>query len=68
LQLLKRHRLHKIKNEWHRQEKAIRGLERMRPVFYCLNDDQRDRPDERVVELVRRFLDDYYPGKSPFEK
>ncbi|MBM3264367.1 MAG: Stealth CR1 domain-containing protein [candidate division Zixibacteria bacterium] len=68
LQLLKRHRLHKIKNEWHRQEKAIRGLERMRPVFYCLNDDQRDCPDEPVVELVRRFLDDYYPGKSPFEK
>ena len=42
-------------------------LGRMRPKFYCLNDDQGERPDPWVRERVRQFLEGYYPEPSMFE-
>lgn len=66
-ELLTYHRFHKIVNHYGRQEKGIRRLQRIRPKFYCLNDDQGAHPDEQVVQLISRFLDEYYPDKSSFE-
>ena len=67
-QLVKYHRFHKVTNNLKRQMKGLDRIRRMRPKFYCLNDDQGEHPDESVVKLVRDFLDNYYPDPSPFEK
>ena len=67
-ELTKIHRFHKITNCLKAQVKGLDRLRHMRPKFYCLNDDQRDLPDEAVVELVKEFLEGYYPQPSSFEK
>ena len=67
-QLLRYHRFHKITNRYGRQRRGLGRIEATRPKFYCLNDDQRDRPNLEVVRLVREFLDRLYPEKSPYEK
>ncbi|MFK7951626.1 MAG: Stealth CR1 domain-containing protein [Ekhidna sp.] len=66
--LLKIHSFHKITNDFKKQEKAFKKLEEKQPKFYCLNDDQGDRPNPKVVELVQDFLQTQYPSKSSFEK
>jgi hypothetical protein len=38
-----------------------------RPKMYCLNDNFGNNPDAGIVKMARKFLDDYYPGKSSFE-
>ena len=65
--LLKIHTFHKITNNLKKQENAIHALEKKAPKFYCMNDDQRDNPNPKVVELVQQFLDRQYPDKSNFE-
>jgi hypothetical protein len=42
-------------------------LEYTRPAMYCLNDNFGDSPDARVVNMTKKFLEDYYPEKSSFE-
>lgn len=66
--LLRYHRFHKIRNNFAAQKSAFAKLRALRPKFYCLNDDQGDRPDERVSALVRAFLDEHYPQPSSFER
>ena len=44
------------------------ALVRMRPKFYCLNDDQGANPDAWVCNRVKGFLDAYYPDASEFER
>jgi len=67
LEVLKYHRFHKITNGVTGQKKGIDRLKKMRPKFYCLNDDQRQNPNETVVRLVKNFLDENYPEPSSFE-
>ena len=67
IDLLKIHSFHKITNNLQRQNKAFQKLERKKPKFYCLNDDQRDKPNPEVVKLVKGFLDRMYPERSEFE-
>lgn len=59
---------HKITNNLARQKKALERINRVKPNFYCLNDDQGKNPNLEVVTLVQTFLSDYYPEKSSFEK
>lgn len=66
--LLKYHRFHKITNNINKQKKGLDRLRKMRPKFYCLNDDQREHPNEAVVEIVKQFLQEHYPEPSSFEK
>ncbi|MEP4532909.1 MAG: stealth conserved region 3 domain-containing protein [Cyclobacteriaceae bacterium] len=67
-ELLKINTFHKILNSLSHQEKALNKLEKKKPKFYCLNDDQRDNPNPEVIKLVRDFLNRNYPEKSSFEK
>lgn len=67
-ELSKIHTFHKIKNNYERQVKALEQLEKKAPKFFCLNDDQRDNPNPKVVELVQDYLNRKYPVKSDFEK
>jgi hypothetical protein len=39
-----------------------------RPKWYSLNDNFGDRPNPRVVALIRRYLESTYPEPSRFEK
>ncbi|MEQ9306945.1 MAG: Stealth CR1 domain-containing protein [Marinoscillum sp.] len=66
-ELLKVHTFHKITNNLKKQEKAMGVLERKSPKFFCLNDDQRDNPNPKVVKLIQDFLNRNYPDKSEFE-
>lgn len=65
---LKYHRFHKITNNRERQQRGLGWLKEMKPKFYCLNDDQRNRPDGDVAALVKNFLEERYPAPSSFEK
>lgn len=67
-ELLKINTFHKITNKLSFQNKAFAKIESKRPKFYCLNDDQRDKPNEDVVKLVQAFLGSNYPEKTSFEK
>lgn len=67
-QLLRYHRFHKIMNHFPSQNRKLIKLQKMRPKFYCLNDDQRNNPNPRVVELVQTFLNTCYPKPSQFEQ
>lgn len=66
--LLKIHTFHKITNDLLYQEKMIKKLLMKQPKFYCLNDDQREYPDPKVVKFIQTFLERTYPVKSAFEK
>lgn len=68
LQSRRYHRLHKITNDPAAQRSGLAELERARPRFYCLNDDQGDAPNPEVVALVRAFLEGSYPRPSRFER
>ena len=65
--LLKVNTFHKITNDLDCQKKAFKKLEAESPNFYCLNDDQRDNPNQEVIKLVQDFLSRNYPDKSGFE-
>jgi hypothetical protein len=67
-ELLRYHRFHKIDNNRKRQGRRLDALMKMRPKFYCLNDDQGDHPDTWVRDRVRDFLAEYYPDASEFER
>ena len=66
--LLRYHRFHRIDNNRKRQDRRLDALVRMRPKFYCLNDDQGANPDAWVCDRVQGFLDAYYPDASEFER
>ncbi len=58
---------HKIKRDLARERRAFEAIDRRRPKFICLNDDQGDVPNSDVVSLVRAFLSKLYPRPSSFE-
>jgi hypothetical protein len=62
------YRFHKLTNNAAAQAKGLARLKALRPKFYCLNDDQREHPNPAVVQLVKRFLADYYPHPAPYER
>ena len=47
---------------------GLKLINLLRPSMYCLNDNFGNKPDKRIVEYIRRFLENYYPDKSSFEK
>lgn len=65
--LLKINAFHKITNKLSYQQKMFNKIEQKKPKFYCLNDDQKDYPNPKVIELVKKFLSQEYPDKSSFE-
>jgi hypothetical protein len=65
--LLRYHRFHKVTNDRRAQQRALARLRRLRPKFFCLNDDQGTRPDPVVVAAVRAFLDELCPRPGSFE-
>lgn len=65
--LLKINTFHKIKNKLPYQERSFDKIEKKKPKFYCLNDDQRDNPNPQVINLVKDYLSRNYPAKSQFE-
>ena len=66
-QVTRLHRLHRIDNDFILQKRELDRVYRQRPKFFCLNDDQGAEPDRQVMELVRGFLNRYYPEPSRFE-
>ncbi|MCP4459401.1 MAG: hypothetical protein GY816_15470 [Cytophagales bacterium] len=58
---------HKIKNNPDRQHRKLKALANSRRKFICFNDDQRDNPNEQVIEAVQSFLSTNYPNPSSFE-
>lgn len=66
-ELNKIHKFHKIMNGLAGQKKGLQKIEKLKPKFYCLNDDQRDKPNPEVVKLVKEFLVRTYPKPSVFE-
>ena len=66
-ELLKIHSFHKITNNFMKQKIALKRLEKKAPKFFCLNDDQKDKPNQKVVALVKKFLDSTYPNTSEYE-
>lgn len=40
----------------------------LRPKMYSINDNFGDKPNNKVVAMIRQFLEDFYPKKSIFEK
>lgn len=67
-ELLKIHTFHKITNQLNKQKRGFNYLLKKKPKFFCLNDDQGDHPNQKVVEIVLEFLNKMYPDKSSFEK
>lgn len=67
LQSRRYHRLHQIKNDPEAQRRGLAVLDKVRPRFYCLNDDQGLAPDPTVTAMVRDFLARWYPRPSQFE-
>lgn len=67
-ELLKIHSFHKITNNLKKQKRAFKWLEKKQPKFYCLNDDQGENPNQKVVAIVQEFLHRMYPDKSGYER
>lgn len=60
-------RFHKLTNDLKKQQKFFQGMRKESPDFYCMNDDMRENPNPKVVELVLEFLEHKYPMPSSFE-
>lgn len=58
---------HPLNNILPFQRGNLRRIAWQRPKFFCLNDNFGDRPSSRVVALVQRTLDRWYPRTSRFE-
>lgn len=67
-QVARLHRPHNIRNFYGWQRLKLASLRMIRPKFFCMNDDQGDVPNPRVVTLVKTFLERYYPEPSAFER
>ena len=49
------------------EARAFDRLRKLRPKFYCLNDDQGYDPHPEVNTIVHDFLQELYPQPSSFE-
>jgi hypothetical protein len=58
---------HPVNNLVWFQRGGLARLHWQRPKFMCLNDDFGARPNPRVVELVTRTLERWFPLRSRFE-
>lgn len=66
-ELIKVFRFHKLTNNLKKQKKFFQSMREKSPDFYCMNDDMRENPNPKVVELVQEFLENKYPMPSSFE-
>jgi Stealth protein CR2, conserved region 2/Stealth protein CR3, conserved region 3/Stealth protein CR4, conserved region 4 len=64
---LRRSAYHRVNNLMPLQRAGLARLRWQRPKFMCLNDDFGARPNPRVVDLVTRTLEGWFPGPSRFE-
>ena len=67
-ELVRYHCFVKVTNDFARVQRGLERIRRIKPHFYCLNDDQGEHADARVVGLVRSFLEESLPHRSPFER
>jgi hypothetical protein len=58
---------HPVNNLVPFQRLGLARLRWQRPKFMCLNDDFGERPNPRVVRLVTRTLERWFPQRSRFE-
>jgi len=58
---------HPLNNVVAVQRANLARLAWQRPKFFCMNDNFGERPNPRVVALVRRTLERWYPERSRFE-
>jgi hypothetical protein len=59
---------HPLNNIYLFQRLGLARLRWQRPKFFCLNDDFGNHPNPRVVGLVRRELERWFPNPSRFER
>lgn len=59
---------HPVRNVPFIERIGLARIRRQQPKFFCLNDGFGARPNPRVVGTVTRFLDDWFPEPSRFEK
>jgi hypothetical protein len=59
---------HPLNNIWIFQRLGLARVRWRRSKFVCLNDDFGAHPNARVVALVRRVLDAWFPQPSRFER
>jgi hypothetical protein len=59
---------HPVNNIYLFQLVALARLRWQRPKFFCLNDDFGEQPNPRVVALVKRELERWFPTPSRFER
>jgi hypothetical protein len=57
-----------VNNDLAQQKRNLRWIARLRPRFFCLNDDMGLARTPRWSPLVRAFLERRYPQKSAFER
>ena len=58
---------HPLNNVVPFQRASVARLRWQRPKFFCMNDNFGARPNPRVVALVTRALDAWFPQPSRFE-
>jgi hypothetical protein len=61
------YKFHKIMNSPAKQRRKLEKLIKADWKFICMNDDQREHPNQKVVSIVRAFLEQKYPIKSKVE-
>lgn len=57
----------KLVNDFDQVTKSLNRLKKQRPHWVCLNDGLGQKPDDRVVQLLIDWLEDYFPEPSQFE-
>lgn len=67
-EFIRKSSFHKITNDFSKQVKYFKKIKDRKPKIICMNDDQQNNPNEKVTNLVKNFLEDYYPEPSQFEK
>ena len=59
---------HPLNNVFLHQRLNLARLSWQRPTFLCMNDNFGERPNPRVVALVRDTLERWFPTPSRFER
>lgn len=59
---------HPLNNIWIFQRLGLARVRWRRAKFVCLNDDFGEHPNARVVAMVKRALDSWFPRPSRFER
>lgn len=58
----------KLKNSGGETGRKLTKIRQKHPKFLCLNDDLGGSPSTEVIQMIRQFLESYFPKASSFEK